>query len=103
MKKKNEFSIMPENLPYWTNVRYPGLERHEIFEGRTSNRDKSIEDGLVIFTTPEFHRTGKFSIHGSHTEWENKTHMQDIAKHVWCEYYNKTEEDFLVRYRNRFF
>ena len=103
MKKKEEFCIMPSNLPYWSNIRFPGSERHEVFEGRTSNWDKSIEDGLVVFTTPEFHRNGKFSIHKSHKQWEDTTHMQDIAKEVWMEYYNKTEEEFLERYRNRFF
>lgn len=93
---------MPSNPPYWYNERFNGSERHEVFEGRTGNRDKSIEDGLVVFTTPEYHRTGKFSIHLSHKTWENETHMQEIAEQVWCEYYGKTHEDFLKRYRNIF-
>lgn len=94
----NEFCIMPDNPPYWRNFRFYGSERHEIFEGRTGNRDKSIEDGLVIFTTPELHRTGKISIHLTHKQWENKTNMQKIAEQTWCKYYNKTIDDFRIRY-----
>lgn len=45
---KKEFCIMPES-PYYSTERFYGSERHEVFEGRTGNRDKSIEDGLVIF------------------------------------------------------
>ena len=83
----NEFCIMPSNQPYWYNERKYGTERHEVFEGRTGNRDKSIEDGLVIFTTPEQHRISKFSIHLSPKKWEEKTNMKKIAVKVWCEYY----------------
>ena len=34
---------MPPSNLYFIK-RHPGLERHECFEGRTGNRDKSIED-----------------------------------------------------------
>ena len=93
-----EFCIMPDNPPYWRNFRFYGSERHEVFEGRTGNRDKSIKDGLVIFTTPKLHRTGRFSIHLSHQKWENETNMQQIAEKIWCEHYKKTKEDFRERY-----
>ena len=95
---EEEFSIMPSNMPYWDNKRFPGSERHEVWEGRTSNRKKSIEDGLVIFTTPELHRTGKLSIHLNPKEWEEITHMKKISVKVWCEYYGMTEEDFRKKY-----
>ena len=94
----NEKCIMPNNPPYWYNKRFVGSERHEIWEGRTGNRKKSIEDGLVVFTTPQLHRLEKFSIHKSHKQWEEKTQMQRISVKVWCKYYNKTEEDFRERY-----
>ena len=93
-----EKCIMNDNPPYWRNFRYNGSERHEVWEGRTGNRKKSIEDGLVIFTSPELHRTGKFSIHKTHKQWEEKTNMQKISVEIWCKYYNKTEEDFRKRY-----
>ena len=57
-----EFSIMKPRPPLYSNERFFGSERHEIFEGRTGNREKSIKDGLVIFTTPELHRILKKSI-----------------------------------------
>ena len=89
---------MPSNMPYWDNKRFNGSERHEIFEGRTGNRKKSIEDGLVIFTTLELHRTGKLSIHLSPKEWEEKTNMKKIAEKRWLEYYHKDIEDFIKKY-----
>ena len=98
MGKNKEFCIMPSNMPYWDNKRFNGAERHEIWEGRTGNRKKSIEDGLVIFTSPELHRIGKFSIHLSPKKWEEETKMKKISVEIWCKYYNKTEEDFRERY-----
>lgn len=95
---KKEFCIMNDNPPYWRNFRFNGSERHEIYEGRTGNRKKSIDDGLVIFTTSELHRTGKLSIHLSPREWEEKTHMKEIAEKRWLEYYHKDTEDFIKKY-----
>ena len=90
-----EYSIMPDNPPYWRNQRFYGSERHEIFEGRTGNRKKSIEDGLVIFLTPEQHRTGKHAIHKDYEYWKK---VKIIAEKVWCEHYNKTKDQFRERY-----
>ena len=90
-----EKCIMCDNPPYWRNFRFNGSERHEIFEGRTGNRKKSIEDGLVIFITPEQHRTGKNSIHLSPQEW---IWLKEIGERTWIEYYDKTIEEFIKRY-----
>ena len=95
---KEEKCIMNDNPPYWRNFRFNGSERHEVFEGRSGNRNKSIKDGLVIFTTSELHRTGKFSIHLSSKQWEEKTHMKATAEKIWCEVYNKTPEEFRKTY-----
>lgn len=92
---KEEFCIMNDNPPYWRNFRFQGSERHEIFEGRTGNRDKSIEDGLVIFLTPELHRTGRHSIHLAPKEW---FYLKRLAEQHWCDHYKKTKEQFLERY-----
>lgn len=102
IQDKKEFCIMPDNPPYWRNFRFNGSERHEVFEGRTGNRKKSIEDGLVVFTTHELHRTGKLSIHLTPTKWEQTTNMKQIAEKTWCEYYNKTKEDFRERYKRNY-
>lgn len=90
-----EFCIMPDNPPYWRNFRFYGSERHEVFEGRTGNRKKSIEDGLVIFLTPEQHRTGKKAIHKNYEYWKE---IKKLAEKQWCKYYKKTKEDFRKRY-----
>lgn len=95
---KEEYCIMPDNPPYWRNFRYYRSERHEVFEGNGGNRKKSIRDGLVIFTTPELHRTGKLGIHSSPALWEEVTEMKKIAEKTWCEFYNKTKEDFRKEY-----
>lgn len=85
---------MPNGIE-WKNYRFPGSERHEVFEGRTGNRDKSIEDGLVIFTTPENHRTSKDSIHLNPKKW---LFLKKLGEQVWIEYYKKSIEDFRERY-----
>lgn len=85
---------MPNSL-YWKNYRFPGSERHEIFEGRTGNRDKSIKDGLVIFTTPEIHRTSNNSIHLNPKKW---IWLKEEAERIWINHYNKSEEEFRKRY-----
>ena len=94
MSRQEEWSIMPKSHLYET-FRFRGSERHEVFEGRTGNRQKSIEDGLVIFLTPERHRTGKNAIHKDYEFW---TEVKIIAEKRWCEFYGKTKEDFLKRY-----
>lgn len=91
---KEEFCIMPENENYSTK-RFYRSERHEILEGRTGNRNKSIEDGLVVFITPEQHRTDKHSIHLAPKEW---IWLKKLAEKTWCEYYNKTPDEFRKRY-----
>ena len=90
-----EFSIMPNKGPIFTNYRFNGSERHEIFEGNGGNRKKSIEDGLVIFISPELHRISKNSIHKKPKEW---IWLKELGEKVWCEYYKKTPEEFKKRY-----
>lgn len=93
---KKEFCIMPESSLY-SIERFYGSERHEVFEGRTGNREKSIKDGLIIFITPFEHRIGKNSVHmdPKNQRW---TKIKEIAQRTWQEYYNKTKEDFIKRY-----
>ena len=95
---KEEFCIMPDNPPYWRNFRFNGSERHEVFEGRTGNRDKSIKDGLVVFLTPEQHRTGKKSVHLNPKYWKEEVKLQETAERIWCDYYGKSIEEFSSRY-----
>ena len=91
---KKEFCIMPDMPPIWRNHRDNGLHRHEIFFG-TAYRKKSIEDGLVIFLTPELHNMSDRGIHFNH---EFDLVAKRAAQRVWMEYYNKTVDEFRQRY-----
>ena len=92
---KEEFCIMNDNPPYWRNKRYLGTHRHEAFFG-VRNRQKSIDDGLVVFLTYEMHE-GTYGVHGK------KGHNLDLlikkaAMIAWCDYYKKTPEEFMKKY-----
>lgn len=89
-----EFCIMKSD-PLYKTIREPELERHEpLFGGR--NRQKSIEDGLIVFITPEQHR-GTYGVHGKNGH-EFDLYLKRKAEESWLEYYNKTIEDFIERY-----
>lgn len=91
---EQEFCIMNDNPPFWRNQRMSGLVRHEVFYGR-KNRQKSIDDGMVIFLTPEQHNMSDYGIHF------NKTFDLDAkkkAQEIWMNYYNKSVDDFIERY-----
>lgn len=85
---------MPDNSPRWRNKRLNGLVRHEIFFG-IRNRKKSIEDGLVVFLTPEMHNMSSKGVHFN-KEFDNE--LKKIGQAVWMSYYGKTEKDFIQRY-----
>ena len=91
---RSEFCIMKPNIRYSTK-RFEGSERHEVFFG-SKNRTKSIEDGLVVFLTPEDHR-GTNGVHGKNGH-EFDLYLKQIAQRRWMEFYNKTLEQFIKRY-----
>lgn len=95
MATNKEFCIMPPCSKYATE-RLPGLERHEIFYG--NNRKKSIDDGLVVFLTPEQHR-GYNGIHGSGKDGDRfRRELKQLGQQVAMEYYGWTIKDFVCRY-----
>lgn len=85
---------MSDKPPMWRNKRYNGLVRHEIFYG-IRNRKKSIEDGLVVFLTPEMHN---MSDKGVHFNKEFDETLKKLGEATWISYYNKTVDDFIKRY-----
>jgi len=91
----NEYCIMPDNPPIWRNKRVYGTVRHEVFFG-VKNRQKSIEDGLVIFLTPDLHNMDKKKAIHFNIKFDKETKM--FAESVWLMYYNKTIDDFIKRY-----
>lgn len=92
--KKEEFCIMPSKAGYSTKRDSFFCERHEVFFG--PNRDKSIEDGVIVFLTPGAHR-GTNGVHGKEGR-EFNLYLKKIGQQAWQDYYNKTEEDFIKRY-----
>ena len=90
---KEEFCIIDNNPPRWWNHREEGLVRHEIFFAK--NRQKSIEDGLVVFLTPFDHNMSNYGVHFNKT-FDNE--LKRIGQKKWMEYYSKTVEDFIERY-----
>lgn len=92
MRKKTEFCIMKPDVR-WSTTRFEGSHRHEIFYG--GNRQKSIEDGLVIFLRPEDHNMGD---NGIHKNREFDLYAKRKAQARWMEFYGKTVEQFIKRY-----
>ena len=92
-KIKEEFCIMRDNPPLWRNKRFNGSHRHEVFFG--NNRQKSIEDGLVVFLKPELHN---MSNEGVHFNLQFREYMQKEGQRQWMAYYDKSIEDFIKRY-----
>ena len=90
-----EFCIMLDNPPYWRNFRFTGSHRHEAFFG-VRNRQKSIDDGLIVFLTYENHE-GTNGVHGKNGH-ELDMKIKKEAEKQWLMYYNKTINDFIKRY-----
>lgn len=91
---KEEYCIMPDNPPVWRNKRYKGLVRHEVLYG-IRNRRKSIQDGLVVFLTPEMHNMSRYGVHFNKSFDKE---LKQIGQATWQSYYGKTEKEFIKRY-----
>ena len=89
---KKEMCIMRPDVR-WSTTRFEGSHRHEVFGA--SNRQKSIEDGLVIFLKPEDHNMSEKGIHKNR---EFDLYAKRKAQLRWMEFYGKTEEQFRKRY-----
>ena len=90
--RKEEYCIMPCDVR-WSTRRFEGSHRHEVFGAY--NRQKSIEDGLVIFLRPEDHNMSEKGIHANR---EFDLYAKRKAQLRWQEFYGKTEEQFRKRY-----
>lgn len=88
-----EYCIMPDNPPRWRNHREDDLVRHEVFFGK--NRQKSIEDGLVVFLTPKLHNMSNYGVHFNQSFDKE---LKKVGQETWMKQNNKTVEDFIERY-----
>lgn len=91
---KEEFCIMPSNPYYSTKRTSIYSHRHEILFG-CRNRQKSIDDGLIVFLRPEMHNMSKKGVHFNR---KFDLYLKRIAEVTWLEYYDKTVDDFIKRY-----
>lgn len=94
-KQKADFCIMPKNQYYSTVRTELYCERHEVYFSK-AYRQKSINDGLIVFLTRKDHR-GTNGVHGKNGDKLNRM-LKSIAQKAWCKYYNKTKEEFIREY-----
>lgn len=94
-KREEDFCIMPKSTLYSTKRTNAYCERHEVFFSR-AYRQKSINDGLIVFLTRESHR-GTNGVHGKNGDKLNRK-FKKIAEKAWIKYYKSTKENFIKEY-----
>lgn len=94
-KSEEEFCIMPKSTLYSTKRTEIYCERHEVYFSK-AYRQKSIDDGLIVFLTKESHR-GTNGVHGKNGDKLNRQ-LKKLAQKSWCKYYNRTKEEFIREY-----
>lgn len=70
------------------------LHLHHVMFGR--NRKIADEDGLTLYLC-YFHHEGTYGVHGINGH-DLDIKLKKIAEKKWCEFYNKTPEQFIKRY-----
>ena len=93
--KQEEFCIMPQSILYSTKRTHKYCERHEVYFSK-AYRQKSINDGLIVFLTEESHR-GTNGVHGKNGDKINRQ-LKKLAQKAWMKYYKKTKEEFIREY-----
>lgn len=78
---------------FYSNQRYEGTHRHEIFFG-TANRKKSIKYGLVVFIKPEDHNMSEYGVHNRKGH-EFDMHLKKLGQERAMDEYAWTTEEFI--------
>lgn len=93
-------SIMPNGMYqanghtyFYSNQRYEGTHRHEIFFG-TANRKKSIKYGLVVFIRPEDHNMSEYGVHNRKGH-EFDMHLKKLGQERAMDEYAWTTDEFI--------
>lgn len=94
-KDEEEFCIMPKSTLYSIKRTDKYCERHEVYFSK-AYRQKSINDGLIVFLTEESHR-GTNGVHGKNGDKLNRQ-LKKLAQKTWMKYYKKTKEEFIREY-----
>ena len=89
------YSIITNDLENCIECGTKNIELHEVFYGGR-NRNKSIEDGLVIPLCKKYHHRG--NLIGIHKDKKLNLKYKKIAEQKWLNYYDKTTDDFIKRY-----
>lgn len=78
---------------YYSNQRYEGTHRHEIFFG-TANRKKSIKYGLVVFIRPEDHNMSEYGVHNRKGH-EFDMYLKKLGQKRAMDEYTWTTDEFI--------
>ena len=92
---QKDFCIMPKSKLYSIVRTEIYCERHEVYFSK-AYRQKSINDGLIVFLTRESHR-GTNGVHGKNGDELNRQ-LKRLAEKAWISFYKKTKEEFIERY-----
>ena len=74
------------------------LNCHHIIFGK--NRNNADKDGLTVYLCYEHHE-GTNGVHGKNGH-KLDLKLKQLAEKKWCEYYNKTSNEFLERYHKNY-
>lgn len=88
-----ENSIMPPSTLY-SNVRFGGSHRHEVFFGR-GRRKKSIELGLFVFLTPDMHDMSDYGVHFNRAF---DLELKQIGQRAAMNYYGWDTAEFIRQF-----
>jgi hypothetical protein len=90
-----KFSIIQNKKECYVCKTTYGLEFHHCIFG-TGRRKLADEDGLTVWLCSEHHR-GTFGVHGKCGNNLN-IKLKEVAIKRWCEFYNKTIDQYIARY-----
>ena len=91
-------SIIQKNKKCYVCGTTQNIHLHHVIFGK--NRNNSDKDGLMVYLCYEHHE-GKNGVHGKNGH-ELDYALKRKAEIMWCEYYNKTPDDFLKRYKRNY-
>lgn len=87
------FSMIQDTKECYVCGTMQNIHIHEVYFGK--NRNKSIEDGCCVYLCGKHHNQSNDGVHfNKKLDSELKRNME-VA---WCEYYNKTPDDFIKKY-----
>lgn len=94
---EKRYSILQKEKRCYVCGAIYNIHIHEVFFGR--NRKKSIEDGCCVYLCGKHHNLSNEGVHYN-KELDNK--LKRIMQKIWCDHYNKTEEDFIKRFHKNY-